>query len=76
MTEDRFDKYRKVLGTDKVDDFLAAHGLGPKYVPKKPLTYICPSCEGKNATVKERHADTDMNCMVLHCPDCGYEQER
>lgn len=73
---DRFDKYRETMGADKVDTFLAAFGLGPKYVPKPPKTYTCANCANNNAVIKERHADTDMNCFVVCCPDCGYEEER
>jgi DNA-directed RNA polymerase subunit RPC12/RpoP len=55
---------------------LTSLGFGPKYVPTPPKLYDCPKCGGKNAVIKERHPDTDMNHMALVCPDCGYEEER
>jgi len=70
---DKFDEFRGIWGQDRVDTFLAAFGLGPKYVPKKPRTHACPKCGKKNATFKEVHPDTDMNDVVLSCPDCGFE---
>jgi len=74
--DDGFDQFRKTLGADNVDNFLEKFGLGPKYVPTPPKLYDCPKCGGKNARIKERHADTDMNCMTLVCHDCKYEEER
>ena len=73
---DGFDKFRDEMGADKIDTFLAAFGMGPKYKPTPPRTYECPKCKGQNARIRERHADTDMNCMELTCPDCGYAEER
>jgi len=32
----------------------------------------CPRCHKRNAIIKEEHPDTDMNEIVLQCPDCGY----
>lgn len=72
---DSFDKHRKILGKEKVDDFLAKFGLGPKYVPEEPEKYTCPKCGKGNAIWKELHPDTDMDCMALCCPDCGNEEE-
>ena len=72
---DKFDKFRKAMGADKVDTFLAKFGLGPKYIPKESPKRECPQCHKMNAFVKEEHPDTDMNCMILKCPDCGYEKE-
>ncbi len=54
-------------------DFAAKFGLGPKYVPKETKTYKCPKCGKKEAYFEEIHPDTDMNDIVLSCPDCGYE---
>ena len=71
---DKFEQYRKEFGKDKIDDFLAKFGLGPKYIPKEPKKYPCPKCGKKNAYYVEEHADTDMNEMVLKCPDCGFEK--
>jgi len=73
---DKFDEAREELGTEKVDDFLAKFGLGPKYVPSEPKKHKCVACGELNAVWKERHADTDMNCMALCCPDCGHEVEQ
>lgn len=56
-------------------DFCAKHGLGPKYVPKEPKKHKCPKCEGENAYFKEIHPDTDMNDVVLFCPDCKFLDE-
>jgi hypothetical protein len=62
---------------DVVDDFSAKFGLGRKYIPKEPTYYDCPihSCGGKKCYYKEIHPDTDMDEIVLYCPDCGYESE-
>jgi phage FluMu protein Com len=73
---DKFDESRKALGTECVDNFLAKFGMGPKYVPKKPQTCECPRCKRQNAFIKEIHPDTDINAIVLYCPDCKYEEER
>lgn len=73
---DQFDEFRETLGAEKIDTFLACFGMGPKYVPTPPKLYDCPRCKGTNAVIKELHPDTDMNCMALCCPDCGYEEER
>jgi DNA-directed RNA polymerase subunit RPC12/RpoP len=72
---DQFEKYRETMGKDVVDDFLAKFGLGPKYIPKEPKKYTCPNCKKTNAIVEEEHPDTDMNEMVLSCPDCGFSGE-
>ena len=66
---------RQKLGKDKVDEWLANFGIGPKYVPKDTQKKDCPKCGGKNAYVKEFHPDTDMNSMGLYCPDCRYSEE-
>ena len=73
---DQFDEFRETLGADTVDNLLEKFGMGPKYVPTPTKTYDCPSCGGKNAVIKERHPDTDINHMALVCPDCKYEEER
>lgn len=70
---DKFDKLRESLGTDKVDTFLAAFGLGPKYKPTPTPMQYCPKCGGMNAYHKEVHQDTDINEIVLFCPDCKKE---
>jgi hypothetical protein len=51
-------------------DFAAALGLGPKYIPQPRQTVECPSCHNQNAYYREEHPDTDMNEIVLFCPDC------
>lgn len=73
---DSFDKFRKELGAERVDEFLAKLGMGPKYKPTKAKTYPCPKCKKKNATYHEDGADCDggQNEMVLECPDCGHSQ--
>jgi hypothetical protein len=68
---DGFDQFRKTIGTKKVNEFLSKFGLGPDYKPSKPKLHECPQCKKCNARYKEMHADTDMNEMVLECPDCG-----
>ena len=75
VTKEQFDKARQAIGPDKVDDFMAKFGLGPKYVPQEPKKYTCSNCGRGNAVWKERHADTSINCMALCCPDCGHEEE-
>ena len=42
----------------------------------KPKTEECPTCHGKNAYIREEHPDTDMNEMVLYCPDCKKSHSR
>lgn len=73
---DSFDKFRKELGAEKVNEFLTKFGLGPNYKPSKSKTYPCPKCKKNNATYHEEGADCDggQNEMVLECPDCGYCQ--
>jgi DNA-directed RNA polymerase subunit RPC12/RpoP len=73
---DKFDKFRKTMGTEKVDNFLAQFGLGPNYIPQQSKKYECPRCHKMNATYVEEHPDTDMNEMVLKCPDCGYSSDQ
>ena len=72
-------KYKKSINwsdyNDVELDFAAKLGLGPKYVPEKTKTYKCPKCNKKNAYFKEIHPDTDMNDIVLYCPDCKYSAE-
>ena len=58
---------------DKYEDFASKFGLGPKYKQEPLKKYKCPSCNKENAIHKEIHPDTDMNEMVLSCPDCGHE---
>jgi len=69
---DQFNKFRKSMGADRVDEFLSKFGLGTKYEAIEPKTHICPECNNANALYKEVHADTDINEMVLSCPDCGH----
>jgi DNA-directed RNA polymerase subunit RPC12/RpoP len=71
---DQFDKYRTSMGKEVVDEFLAKFGLGPKYVPQNPKQYTCPKCGKANATLKEEHPDTDINEIILSCPDCGFTE--
>jgi hypothetical protein len=59
---------------DRMDTFAACLGFGPKYTPTPTPTRECSSCRQKNAYVKEIHPDTDMNEMVIFCPDCNHEQ--
>jgi len=73
--DDGFNEFRQELGVDRVNEFLAKFGLGPNYKPSKRKTYPCPKCKKTNAVYKEEHADTDMNEMVLECPDCGHCSE-
>jgi len=68
---DEFNKFRSSMGADRVDEFLSKFGLGTKHEAVKPKTHQCPECNNTNAIYKEEHADTDMNEMVLSCPDCG-----
>jgi hypothetical protein len=74
LNEDAFDKFREELGADRVDEFLACMGLGPKYKPSKPKKHKCPKCKKENAQWHEDGADCDggQNEMVLECPDCGH----
>lgn len=61
------------MGKETVDNFLSKFGLGPKYVPSAPKKHICPVCGHPNATIKETHPDTDINDIMMCCPDCGIE---
>jgi endogenous inhibitor of DNA gyrase (YacG/DUF329 family) len=36
---------------------------------------ICPKCKKPKAFYREMHADTDMNEIILYCPDCGEVDE-
>lgn len=36
-------------------------------------TFECKKCGNHNAYYREEHPDTDMNEIVLYCPDCKYE---
>lgn len=72
---DKFDEARKAVGSEAVDDLMASLGMGPKYVPVKRKTFTCPRCRGVNAYHKEVHADTDMNEIVLYCPDCKFSDD-
>lgn len=73
---DGFDEFRKLVGKDKADDFLACLGLGPKYKPTPPKLYDCPKCSKKSAYYKEIHADTSMNDVVLYCPECNFRGDK
>lgn len=66
---------RTISESEELADALANFGLGPKYKPTPRKTYECPKCKKRNATYHEAHADTDMNCMELRCPDCGHCEE-
>ncbi len=72
---DKFDKSRKQLGAEKVDNFLSKFGMGPKYKPTLPKKYECPNCFRHNAIKKEIHQDTSINEIVLSCPDCHCDSE-
>ena len=63
-------------GEERINDFLSKFGMGPNYKPKEKKTVECPKCKSKNAYYREAHADTDMNCMELYCPDCKYSEEK
>ena len=69
--EEQWDSIVKKLEDSSQNDFLACFGLGPKYTRKKNHKEICHACNGHNAYYKEEHPDTDMNTVVLYCPDCG-----
>jgi len=56
--------------TDAQLDFAAKLGLGPKYKPEPRKTHTCLECGKGNAYYREEHPDTDMNEIVLFCPDC------
>ena len=64
------------LSEEEVNNFLAKFGIGSNYKPTPPKTHTCPECKKENAYIKEIHPDTDMNEIVLYCPDCGYEKPR
>jgi len=72
---DKFDKFRASFGADAVDTFLAAFGMGPKYKPSERKVYLCQRCGKENAFYKEYHPDTDMNEILLTCPDCGFIED-
>ena len=60
---------------ERLDTFAACLGFGPKYIPTPTPKYECPRCHKTNAYYKEIHPDTDINEIVLHCPECKYEGE-
>ena len=60
---------------DRFDTFAATLGFGPKSKPKPTKKHPCPACGMTNAYHKEIHPDTDMNEIVLYCPDCKAETE-
>lgn len=72
---DGFDEYRETLEEETVNNFLEAFGMVPLYNSTKRKTHICPVCGKSNAYYKEIHPDTDMNEIVLYCPDCLNEAE-
>jgi hypothetical protein len=63
------------ISEQRKNEFLAKFGMGPLYKPTPPKKHTCPKCKKGNATYHEAHADTDMNCMELRCPDCGHVEE-
>lgn len=71
---DKFDKFRNDLGDKTVDAIVEKFSLNPdfKYERKRRA---CPQCGKTNACFKEIHPDTDMNDVVLCCPDCGFVDE-
>ena len=43
----------------------------------KKANYInCPKCGKNKAYYQEMHPDTDMNEIILYCPDCGEVDEK
>lgn len=58
---------------DKIDTFAASLGFGPKFKSTPSKKYTCPKCKKQNAYYSEIHPDTDINEIILHCPDCGFE---
>lgn len=74
MNADKVKQICDIMGKDKGEDFLAKFGFGPRYVPKEAKKHSCPSCGEKIAVYKEIHPDTDMNEIVLECPNCGQQE--
>ena len=72
MKDDLWSKYSGK--DDGIDNLLTVMGFNPNvdYSQKKK---VCSKCGEKEVVVKERHADTDMNCMVEVCLACGHEIE-
>ena len=57
-----------------MDRFLTAMGFNPNVsdlIEKKQ----CPKCGERKLSIKERHPDTGMDCMVSSCSNCKYEKE-
>lgn len=75
IPDDGYDDFRASMGRDRVDTFLEAFGLGPKYVPKEPKKFNCPKCNQQERVWREAHADTGMDEMELRCRNCGYSSE-
>jgi Zn finger protein HypA/HybF involved in hydrogenase expression len=46
-----------------------------KPLPIERKTCECDNCHKNNAYVREEHPDTDMNEMVVYCPDCKHTKE-
>jgi len=68
---DSFARFRKTLGSKVVDEIIAKFDIDPN--DKK--THICPQCGSKKAYHKEIHPDTNVNDMVLFCPECNFLDE-
>lgn len=75
-SDDGFDNLRKEITDFNIDDFLAVMGLGKKYKPTEPKKYKCENCAKTSAYYKEFHPDTDMNEVLLYCPDCKHIKEK
>ena len=68
---DRFEDFRKKLGNNVVDAIIAKFNL----TPNDKKVYICPQCGSNKAYHKEIHPDTEMNDIVLFCPECNFLDE-
>lgn len=65
--EDGFNKFREQVGADRVDEFLAKFGLGPKYKPAKLITE-----EKTFQQIRDEHdPDGTKHDLTLTCIKCG-----
>jgi len=61
--------YKKAKLEDIPEELQRMFGLG-NFKPKQKYV-TCKKCGNKKAYYKEEHPDTDMNEIILYCPNCG-----
>lgn len=79
----KFEEFYKLKESNQIEHILRVFGVGmnakgkifAKTSKTSSKTHRCPECGKSNCVVHEEHPDTDMNEMILKCPDCGYSKE-